>query len=166
MPDIKNFIKKAKKLEKIEKIAEAGKEIGEGEAERAPEKKVEISRPSEVFEVEEGEGGAEAAPGFAAGQNLIQRRKEREKQIESILAKDLEEIYLNMPPDKQEEFKREGEKTAREINSLLEKTKVKVKKIIDLIKKWLSIIPGVNRFFLEQESKIKADEIVKLKMKK
>jgi hypothetical protein len=79
------------------------------------------------------------------------------------LAKDMGDIYLNMSPAKQQEFKREGEKTAREINSLLQKTKVTIKKIISLIKKWLSIIPRVNKFFLEQESKIKADEIMKLK---
>jgi len=32
-----------------------------------------------------------------------------------------------------------------------------------LIKKWLLLIPGVNKYFLEQEAKIKADEIVKMK---
>ena len=36
-------------------------------------------------------------------------------------------------------------------------------KIIDVIKKWLSIIPGINKFFLEQEAKIKTDKIMELK---
>ncbi len=112
--------------------------------------------------LDERAGGQETA-GFAAAQSAIQKRKEREKKIESILAEGMEEIYLNMTPAKREEFKKAGEEAAREINGLLEKTKVKVKKIINIIKKWLSIIPRVNKFFLEQESKIKADEVMKLK---
>ena len=71
-----------------------------------------------------------------------------------------------MPKSKQREFKGEGEKTAAKINQLMSKTKVNVKKIINLIKKWLSIIPGINSFFLEQEAKIKADEIFKIKIEK
>ncbi len=86
----------------------------------------------------------------------------RIRQIENILAEGLEEIYVNMPQAKQREFKLAGEKTAVEINKLLSETKVKINKIVSLIIKWLTIIPGVNRFFLEQEAKIKADEIVKM----
>ncbi len=95
--------------------------------------------------------------------SIAQQKQQRERQIEKILQDDLEEVYINLPPDKQKEFKAVGEQTANEINSLLERVKVKVKKIINLIKKWLSIIPGVNKFFLEQEAKIKTDEIMKLK---
>ncbi|MDD5290803.1 MAG: hypothetical protein PHZ04_01680 [Patescibacteria group bacterium] len=89
--------------------------------------------------------------------------KEREEKVGKILEAGMEEIYLNLPANKQAEFKAKGEETVREINGLLGKAKVKVEKIISLIKKWLSVIPGVNKFFLEQEAKIKADEIMKLK---
>jgi hypothetical protein len=37
---------------------------------------------------------------------------------------------------------------------------VSTKKIFVLIRAWLKIIPGVNRFFLEQEAKIKTDKIL------
>ena len=94
-----------------------------------------------------------------AGQAL----REREEKVGKILEAGMEEIYLKLPANKQAEFKVKGEETIREINSLLGKAKVKVEKIISLIKKWLSLIPGVNKFFLEQEAKIKADEIIKLK---
>ena len=87
----------------------------------------------------------------------------REKSIEAILEKDLEQMYSQMPAEKQAEFKRKGEETARKINALFEKTKVKVRQIIELIKNWLLTIPGINKFFIEQEAKIKADEIIKLK---
>ncbi|MDD5527563.1 MAG: hypothetical protein PHO56_01130 [Patescibacteria group bacterium] len=97
--------------------------------------------------------------------SVISEYEEREKQIENFLARDLEEIYLGLPLEKQAEFRREGEETAKKINKLLEKTKINIGKIVDLIRKWLARLPGVNKFFLEQEAKIKADEIIKLKKK-
>ena len=97
--------------------------------------------------------------------SVISEYEEREKQIENFLAKDLEEIYLGLPLDKQAEFRKTGEATAKKIEKLLEKTKISIGKIVNLIRKWLSMIPGVNKFFLEQEAKIKADEIIKLKNK-
>lgn len=87
---------------------------------------------------------------------------ERQVEIERILEDDLSTVYFNLPEDKKEEFRIEGEKAAFQINQMLSSTKIKVQKIIKLIKNWLLLIPGVNRFFLEQEAKLKADEIIKL----
>ncbi len=100
---------------------------------------------------------------ITAASMMSEEEKKRQKQIESILAADLEKIYLNLSPAKQKEFKLKGEQTATEINKLMSKIKVKVKEIVNLIIRWLKIIPGVNEFFLEQEAKIKADEIMKIK---
>ena len=82
-----------------------------------------------------------------------------EEEIEDILEEDLKEIYLSMPPDKRIEFKRKGEETRSKIRVLLKSAKVNAKKIFQLIRSWLKIIPGVNRYFLEQEAKIKTDKI-------
>ena len=60
-------------------------------------------------------------------------------------------------------FKKAGEETVAQIDVLLSETKLRINKIIDLIKKWLKMIPGVNKFFLEQEAKIKTDKIIKIK---
>ena len=90
---------------------------------------------------------------------------ERQVEIERILEEDLATVYFNLPEDKKEKFRLQGEQTAWQINKLLASTKIKVQKIITLIKNWLLLIPGVNRFFLEQEAKLKADEIIKLKDK-
>lgn len=89
--------------------------------------------------------------------------EERRRQVEGVMAKGLEEIYLSLPPEKRAEFKRVGEETAVKVNQLLEKTKVNIGKIVNLIKKWLSLLPGVNKMFLEQEAKIRTDEIMKLR---
>ncbi len=92
-------------------------------------------------------------------------QQERAAQIEQILEEDLSSVYFNLPEDKREEFRYKGEQTAQEIGTLLDSTKIKVKKIIGLIKTWLLLIPGVNKFFLEQEAKLKADRIIKLNEK-
>lgn len=91
--------------------------------------------------------------------------KRREIQIDACLSEGLNETFLAMTPDKQKIFKEEGEKTVKKINVLLDATKVNVSKIVKLIKHWLGLITGINRFFLDQEAKIKADKIVKIKNK-
>jgi len=103
------------------------------------------------------------ANGLVQASNQQYFEKEEQKKIEKILAAGLEDIYLSLPAVKQKEFKIEGEKTTKEIDILLNKAKINMGKIVALIRKWLSLIPGINKFFLEQEAKIKADEIVKLK---
>ena len=92
----------------------------------------------------------------------LQKSLEVEK-IENILSEGMEEIYVNLSARRQIEFKKKGEETAAKIFFILKKTKVKVKKIIKLIKEWLKTIPGVNKFFLEQEAKIKTDKIMEIK---
>ncbi|HPV70959.1 MAG TPA: hypothetical protein PKY08_03680 [Candidatus Magasanikbacteria bacterium] len=86
----------------------------------------------------------------------------RLKQVESILSEDLQEAFLNLSPEQQLKFKAEGEKTAATIYQMLESAKVQVKKIVELISKWLKRLPGVNKYFIEQESKIKTDKIINL----
>jgi hypothetical protein len=107
----------------------------------------------------EGEIGNIQPIGGFASQNT-----KRQKEIEDIMSQDLRDMYLQMTPDKQQEFRVKGEETAQEINNLLERAKFEVGKIIELLKRWLFIIPGVNKFFIEQEAKIKADEITRLKL--
>ncbi len=82
-----------------------------------------------------------------------------EEQIEDILEEDLTDVFLAMSPKDQQLFKAKGEETTSKIRELLNLTKDQTKKIFDLIRAWLKIIPGVNRFFLEQEAKIKTDKI-------
>jgi len=89
----------------------------------------------------------------------------RVKRLENILENDLADVYLKLSPNQRIDFKRKGEEISKRINILLDEAKVKTKKILTLIKEWLGMIPGVNKFFLEQLAKNKLDEIVKLKNK-
>lgn len=84
------------------------------------------------------------------------------KQVEEILAEDLTETYNSLPPALQQRFKKEGEETATAIQRMMQGAKVHAKKVLQLLVRWLRIIPHVNRFFLEQEAKIKTDRILAL----
>lgn len=120
-------------------------------------------KPEWLEKPAEGQAGRETGSGVSAtAPATVSLQQQRAKEIEDIMSDGLEKMYAKLSLEKQREFKLVGEQTARQINELLSQAKVKVNKIIDLIKKWLSIIPGINKFFLEQEAKIKADEIVKL----
>ena len=90
-------------------------------------------------------------------------RDELSIKIENILEEGLGESYSRLSPIAKQEFKIKGEQTAIKIRDLLKSTHIKVKKVLKLILEWLRVLPGVNRFFLEQEAKIKADRIIALK---
>ncbi len=80
--------------------------------------------------------------------------------VEDILSKGIAEIYSGLSPDKKPIFRAKGEEVAHKIKAMIEKGKVKVHAILKLIKEWLHTIPGINKFFLEQEAKIKTDLII------
>ncbi|MDD5039902.1 MAG: hypothetical protein PHY34_02010 [Patescibacteria group bacterium] len=84
------------------------------------------------------------------------------QKIEHILSEHLDELFLQMTPEQQMAFQRKGEETASKIELLLRDVKVKVREILGLLRDWLRMIPGINKFFLEQEAKIKADRILNL----
>ncbi len=154
--------------------AEAGKA---GEAWRPA--KIEIPRGPEIAPAEregaEAEAGgvseqAEAAargevtiPSPAAAPALAPQDQENYKKLEAILEADLADLYNSMDPNDQMKFKIKGEETARNIFQLIYyQSKIKVSKLVSLIRSWLVLIPGINKFFLEQETKIKTDKILEL----
>ncbi len=159
--EIKNNLKeKIKDYQDLIKESEKNKEKSLEKKESFDNVKKQEEKTKETMpSISEGDG----QEGIVGSSNLTQQKAQRKKKIENILASDLKEAYLKMTPQKQKEFKLVGEETAIKINNLLDKTKVKIKTIINLIKNWLSIMPGINKFFIEQEAKIKTDEIMKIK---
>ncbi len=86
--------------------------------------------------------------------------------IEKVMEENVGDAYQRLSPIAKQEFKIKGEETALKIRELLSSTHVKAKKILSLILAWLRLLPGVNRFFLEQEAKIKTDKIIFLNKEK
>ncbi len=130
-----------------------------------PESKVEqvvVAKPeTKVEQVAE----VKVVPSTTVSSPVVSSQIKVEKDIEGILAKGLDNVFLSMDASTQLEFKKKGEKTSQAIVVLLQKAKLKVKKIINLIVSWLKIIPRVNKYYIEQEAKIKTEEIL-LKYKK
>lgn len=131
---------------------ESGKSLELKETEKEKSEKA-LAPEKEVIE----------AVGLSAQSSTAAIQKRREEAIDKILADGLGDIFLKMSPAKQKEFQTKGEETVKKISLLLNETKVSVGKIVELIKKWLKLIPGVNKFFLEQETKLKVDKIIKMK---
>jgi hypothetical protein len=139
---------------RVERIAVPEKKV---EVEKPPMPAVEKAPPSEAAEKP---AARPAVPPVA----LPPRPPKSETliRVEKILEEDLEEMYFKMPPEQQEIFKEKGEEAASKIEKMIAAGKAVAKKILKLIRDWLELIPGVNKFFLEQEAKIKTDKIVAL----
>ncbi len=85
------------------------------------------------------------------------------REIETILEDGLERTYAGLDEATKQEFRTRGEETASTIRKLLEGAKVRAHRIVRLIADWLRILPGLSRFFVEQEAKIKTDRVLALK---
>lgn len=138
-------IEKPPSPEKLEKI------------EAIPRKGVEVVTPLIRQTIEDAK--KELAPPTVIPAGKTKTRVE----IEKILEKDLKELYQAMSTLQRAAFKKKGEETAEQIETLMGKAKFKIRKVLRLLIDWLKLIPGVNRFFLEQEAKIKADQISALR---
>jgi len=94
------------------------------------------------------------------GEEVLAPEAEKEiEEVEDILEEDLAAVYKELDVTTKKTFKVQGEETAKQIVVTIHKVKHHTKKIIKLISKWLRIIPGINKFFVEQEAKIKTDKI-------
>ena len=141
-----------------------------------PEKEVEIEIQEEKFELghaleEEEKKSKELAERFK--RSILKKKSKKDedkdeqviksetrKQVEIILQNDLKDIFQLMNDSEKEAFKQEGIKVSTKIEEMIETLKIKARVVLNLVKNWLSMIPSVNKYFLEQESKLKTDEIM------
>ncbi len=145
----------------------------------APERFPQVEQPEQTFDTSESSGGQtgemqETTRGDSLGESPVasaslpiapahQLTKDPVlKQVEEILEEDLGETYNSLPPELREKFKAQGEVVATSIQRMIGGAKVHAKKVLQLLVAWLRIIPHINRFFLEQEAKIKTDRIIAL----
>lgn len=83
-------------------------------------------------------------------------------EVEKILEDGLGEFVESMPEEAKVRFLSKGQEVSGQIAVMVRGFKVEVRRVVGLIKEWLLTIPGVNKFFLEQEAKIKTDRILEL----
>jgi hypothetical protein len=164
MPDpVKKTVEVKPEVEKVVEQPEVKVEDKKIEKEIKKEIKPEAKQSEEKLQ----QAVEQAKPGIAMGQDDQEEpaapvKDELTQEVESVLEEDLDEMFENLPPEKQQEFKEKGEETAGMIKLMIGSTKVKSRKIVHWIKDWLKMIPGINKFFLEQEAKIKTDKLLVL----
>ncbi|PIR74375.1 MAG: hypothetical protein COU35_02915 [Candidatus Magasanikbacteria bacterium CG10_big_fil_rev_8_21_14_0_10_47_10] len=93
---------------------------------------------------------------------IPQVRDELTLRVEQIMEEGLQDAFSELSVVERQEFKLAGERAAMEIRKALRGGHVKIKKIFEIIVGWLKKLPGINRFYLMQEAKIKTDKIVSL----
>lgn len=133
------------------------KQEQEFQPERTPQEESEYARKTAPVPVQHDM----PQPTVALGQ-----KSEQVIAIEKILEDHIADLYVRIPDKDKPAFRSKGEEVAQKIDSLLKQAKVQAKKIFDLILSWLKMVPGVNKFFIEQEAAIKTDSLIALKNKK
>jgi len=98
----------------------------------------------------------------AKSEVAVVQKDEGFKEVEKILEEDLKPLVANMAPDDKAKFEKKGVEVSGQIANMVRTFKLKMGKVVSLISDWLQSIPGVNKFFLEQEAKVKADKIMDL----
>ena len=144
----------------METAPEAAPEV-EKETIPSPEKPEAPLKPEEKPKEKAPPPPKAAPPKAVPKKKELPEKSEQLMKIEKILAEDLEDYYFSMSDDLKLTFKHKGEETARTAEQMIKKAKVNLRKLVKLIFEWLKIIPGINKFFIEQEAKIKADKILK-----
>jgi hypothetical protein len=82
--------------------------------------------------------------------------------VEKILEEDLGDLYVKLDPQTRQKVKAEGDVLVGKLRIMVDGVRVHARKVLHLIRDWLKIIPGINKYFLEQEAKIKTDKILDL----
>jgi len=109
------------------------------------------------------EEGVQAAPVDATSPAVVETPKDHVLQeVEKILEEDLDTLVEGMNESDRTKFEAKGLEVSGQIAKMVRSFKLKMGKVVALIREWLHTIPGVNKYFLEQEAKIKADKIVDL----
>ncbi len=96
----------------------------------------------------------------ASSQITADPRAKMLKDVEGILSDGLNDTYKALPKDRQAIFRQKGEEIANKITDMIIYGKAKAKEVWKLIMEWLGSLPGINKYFLEQEMKIKTDRVM------
>lgn len=159
MPD--GFLAEQPKLE-VAPGAEASPELSPLEADERAHERLQETGDSVLVQADAAPIVA-ALPSTTVGPEAPAMRKDEVTiEVQEIMQDGLGDTFRSMSPEDRERFRAKGEEVAGEIAVMVRDFKVEAKRVILLIRDWLLTIPGVNKFFLEQEAKIKTDRILEL----
>lgn len=92
----------------------------------------------------------------------VEKKTEIAEKIDNILSQDLDDFIQSLSSQEKERFQAKKEETIGVIEKMINQAKVVGREILNLIKKLLNFLPGMDRFFREKESKIKTDQILSM----
>ena len=143
---------------------ETPKPVSGVEQEKSVEQSLEIAqeRVGEQQEQQQTAPSDTAPRHVVVSEPVLEMNDEWKVQILSVLDENLEDAMSDMSPAKKEEFLAAKKELAGKIRSMLDEAVVQFAAILLLVRKWLAMIPRVQTYFLEQESKLKTDKIKKL----
>ncbi len=94
---------------------------------------------------------------------VTQEKTELRLDIERVLEEDLSYMYSQLSSEQRKQFRDEGERLAGKLETMVASAKIKLRTVILMIREWLLLVPGINKFFVERAAKIKAEKILSLK---
>lgn len=136
-------------------------------AEQAGDLRMEQGKPNEFVEETSSPVRIESlqqpvAPVVNVQQDPNSPQEKIYKDVEKMLSGGLKDVYVALPSERKLLFKTQGEQTARVITDHIMKHDIDVKDVWKLTSDWLGNLPGINKYFLEQEIKIKTDQVMDL----
>lgn len=163
MPDTGFLGEQPETKPEVQPTVEVAGEVDEyALAERQAEEEALVKEAKEDFL----EAPEQPTPAATAAQTVVVSsppiKDEVMLEVEKILEQGLGDFVAAMPETARQRFQQKGTEVAGQIADMVRRFSVKIKKVLTLIRDWLLTIPGVNKYFLEQEAKIKADRIVDL----
>ena len=158
----------AASAEQVPNIVEAPSQTPEqdeyNQAEQAAEQQMEQADHKEAFLEDAPTTVVTAGQGDVQGQPIAQVAEKDEVtiEVEKILEAGLGEYVPDMPEEARQRFLKKGGEVAAQLSVMVRTLNIHVSLVVKLLKEWLLTIPGVNKYFIEQEAKIKADQIIDL----
>ncbi len=128
--------------------------------EKSSEKKVEKSADATSSPTQQESNGLLQRPSSSVPAPAVLELTPLECEVDAVLEEGLVQVYETLPPEKKEHFQQQGRSLVKKIEEAIQKSNLKLKRLLQWIREWLKIIPHINRFFLEQELKIKSDKIM------
>lgn len=128
--------------------------------EKMPQIRETVSEPSPS--IERGKFKGKQTQTSTEPQATVMSKSQMLQEIEGVLAEGLEDVYQQMTPEQQVIFRTKGEEIASLLEKYIRQCTARARQVLQYIRGWLALIPGVNELFLEQESKIKTDRLLAL----
>ncbi len=141
--------------------------------ETAPEQEAQVQpAPAENREVVESPAAEQPAPELPSVPEVAPRAQTRQvsmgkdelyENVENALVdKKMMVIWKGLPESMKPKFKAAGEELAREISNGIRKGNLKPHKALKGIRKWLGMIPDVERSYLAQEASLDLDKVLNI----